>query len=158
MKIKSILVLVATVAIVAFTFTQVSFAQEKAKDGKQCDCKEGHQGKHHKHKHGKKGMKGQEFGPARMYKDLDLTPDQEKKANEIFKNAREKGANVVTEAQKQQMKDIRENSMKEFRAILTPEQAKKLDAKQEKMKAFMEKRKQDRGNYKVGPAKDKDLK
>lgn len=140
MKFKKIMTFMVIAFVATFVLTSVSFAQEQKKDTKQCNCKEGSHGKH-----GKKGMRGDNFGPGRMFKDLDLTPEQEKKANEIFKSSREKADKVVTESQKKQMKDIRENSMKEFRAILTPEQAKKLDEKQK----LMEQRRENRGNKKA---------
>ena len=81
-----------------------------------------------------------------MYKDLNLTKDQQEKVKAIQDKQREEAQAVrnnsalTQEQQREQMMAIRKKYSEQIDVLLTPEQKEKLKAKQKEMQEQMEKR------------------
>jgi Spy/CpxP family protein refolding chaperone len=85
-----------------------------------------------------------------MYKDLNLTKEQQEKVKGIQDKQREEAETVRNsslgrEEQRTKMMEIRKKYSEQIEAILTPEQKEKLKAKQKEMQEQMEKRRRDGG-------------
>lgn len=92
----------------------------------------------------------------KLAKDLNLTDDQQKKAEEIREAGRKKVEPLFKQMDelRKKMDQLREENMKEFESILTPDQKAKL----EKIKAEHDKRRAERMDRPVrhkGPRHDK---
>ena len=97
------------------------------------------------------GMRGKHFGPnkeemkkmdKKLADELNLTKEQKEKAKAIRKSGREKVKPLMDEmrAIREKIDGLREENMKEFESILTPEQKVKFD----KIKADKDARKHDK--------------
>jgi periplasmic protein CpxP/Spy len=81
-----------------------------------------------------------------MYKDLNLTQDQQEKVKAIQEKQRTESeavrnnSSLSREQQREQMMEIRKKYSEQIDVILTPEQREKLKAKQKEMQEQMEKR------------------
>lgn len=85
-----------------------------------------------------------------LYKDLNLTKEQQEKVKGIQDKQREEAEGVRNnslsrEEQRTKMMEIRKKYSDQIDAILTPEQREKLKAKQKEMQEQMEKRRRDGG-------------
>lgn len=80
-----------------------------------------------------------------MYKDLNLTKDQQEKVKALQDKQREeaeavRNGSLSREEQRTKMMEIRKKYNEQINVILTPEQREKLKAKQKEMQEQMEKR------------------
>jgi Spy/CpxP family protein refolding chaperone len=85
-----------------------------------------------------------------MYKDLNLSKDQQEKVKGIQDKQREeaeavRNSSLGREEQRTKMMEIRKKYSEQIDAILTPEQREKLKVKQKEMQEQMEKRRRDGG-------------
>lgn len=81
-------------------------------------------------------------GVEMMIKELNLTSDQTIKVEDLFKRREAELSSAKAEAAMSKVSDINEKYEVEFRAILTPEQNAKLDAKQKDNNIQMERKPQ----------------
>ncbi len=80
-----------------------------------------------------------------MYKDLNLTKDQQEKVKALQDKQREeaeavRNGSLSREEQRTKMMEIRKKYSEQIEVLLTPEQKEKLKAKQKEMQEQMEKR------------------
>jgi Spy/CpxP family protein refolding chaperone len=86
-----------------------------------------------------------------MYKDLNLTKDQEVKVKDIMEKQRAEmdtvrnNTSLTREQQREQMGTIRKKYNEQIEALLTPEQKEKLKAKQKEMQEEMQRRRNGQG-------------
>ena len=122
--------MILTCASVLFLGANSSLALEPAVKGPQ--MKPGHEMQLPKHHN--KGMHGK-----KLAEELGLTPEQQKKAEEIRKADFEKMKPLMEEMKKlrEKMDKMREENMKSFESILTPEQKVKFKEIKEKQKERM---------------------
>lgn len=91
----------------------------------------------------------------KLTKELDLTTEQQAKAKEIF--AKKAETKKAERAEAMQVRKADNDAFdKEFRAILTPEQAKKYDAKKAEMKSEKAEKLEKRGEI-IEKRKEKKL-
>jgi Spy/CpxP family protein refolding chaperone len=81
---------------------------------------------HGEHGHGP-GGRGWGRGPGRVFDKLGLDAEQDRKIRAIFEARRGRFEQVMSEV-RPKMQALREETDREIRAVLTPEQAVKLDA------------------------------
>lgn len=97
---------------------------------------------------GERGPGGQMRG---MMRDLNLTPDQEKQAREIFEAQRSRmealrdNSSLSQEDRRAEMRKIHEEGMQKLRAILTDEQKAKLDEMEKRQREHMREEHRDQG-------------
>ena len=77
----------------------------------------------------------------KMTKDLNLTPDQQTKVADIMKTTGEK-MQAEKKKMEESMKAMKDDKVKQIKAVLTPDQATKYDAMMAENKAKMEKKKE----------------
>ena len=86
-----------------------------------------------------------------MYKDLNLTKDQQEKVKAIQEKQREEieairnNSSLSREEQRSKMMDMRKKYSEQIEALLTAEQKEKLKAKQKEMQEQMQQRRRDGG-------------
>lgn len=85
-----------------------------------------------------------------LYKDLNLTKDQQEKVKGIQDKQREemetvRNSSLSREEQRAKMMDIRKKYNEQIEVILTPEQKEKLKAKQKEMQEQMQRRREGGG-------------
>jgi periplasmic protein CpxP/Spy len=91
-----------------------------------------------------------------MYKDLNLTKEQQEKVKAIQEKQRTESeavrnnSAISREQQREQMMEIRKKYSEQIDAILTPEQKEKLKAKQKEMQEQMQRRRRDGGGQGSG--------
>ncbi len=100
-------------------------------------------------KHDMKGPHGKEMrgGPDKLAKDLGLSDEQKKQAEEIHKKGREKVKPLMDEMKKihEKMEKLRKENMAEFEKILTPEQKDKFEKVKAERKKHWERKKMKKG-------------
>lgn len=89
-----------------------------------------------------------------MAKDLGLSPEQQDRIREIFKNNEPRLEAFGGEVHKH-LGELREQLMAEIKAVLTPEQSAKLDAR---LREFREKRKKEDEDSRRDPSREQDNK
>ena len=136
--------MILTCASVLFLGANSSLALEPAVKGPQ--MKPGHEMQLPKHHN--KGMHGK-----KLAEELGLTPEQQKKAEEIRKADFEKMKPLMEEMKKlrEKMDKMREENMKSFESILTPEQKIKFEEIKAKHKDRMKNFKKGKHHKGKGP-------
>lgn len=92
-------------------------------------------------KEGKKRGFSPQARVEQMDKELKLTADQKTKLTALFEDQRTKMQNVPADERRQKMRDMREESDKKIKAILTPDQWEKYQKAREEMKKGGKKKK-----------------